>query len=169
MGKRFGYYKIQAHINEVWEKTLAFCQQHKGKIRDQFISSNTLFRELKVKHNGSIRPYGSTFSETYEMTLGYQPVEKFTYISVKIKFITSRGFSGKIPEEIMNKWATKIGIEPMKLARKEDLAFIEKFNEICSLTGRENTDQPINFCPTCGNPTSFYITVCGECGTELKE
>ena len=84
-------------------------------------------------------------------------------------FITSRGFSGKILQEIMNKWATKIGIEPMKLARKEDLTFIEKFNEICSLTGRENTDQPINFCPTCGNPISFYITVCGECGTKLKE
>ena len=169
MGKRFGYYKINSHINEVWVKTIAFCQHHSGKILDQFISSNTLYRELKVKHYGSIRPYGSTISETYEMTLGYQPVEKITYVSVKVKFITSRGFSGRIPQEILNKWASKIGIEPIKLARKEDLAFMEKFNEICNLTGREKIDQPIHFCSTCGNPMSFYITICEECGTELKE
>ena len=48
MGKRFGNYKINWHINDVWDKTLTFWQNHRGKIRDQFISSNTLYRELRL-------------------------------------------------------------------------------------------------------------------------
>jgi len=169
MGKRFGYYKIESHINIVWNKTLEFCQKHRGKIRGQFISSNTLYRELKVKHSGSMRPYGSSISETYEMTFGYHPTENITYISVKVKFITARGFSGMIPQEIMEKWAYYIGTAPIKLTRKDNQAFLDKFNEICNLTGRENTDRPINFCPICGNPNSLHINICIECGTELKE
>ena len=168
MGKRFGNYKINWHINDVWDNTLTFWQNHRGKIRDQFISSNTLYRELKVKHGGSIRPYGSTISETYEITFGYHPYERITYISVKAKFIIARGFSGMVPQEIMKKWARQIGIEPIKLTRKEDQAFSEKFNEICNLTGLENTDRPVNFCPICGHPIELNPKLCMECSTDLE-
>ena len=69
----------------------------------------------------------------------------------------------------MKKWARQIGIEPIKLTRKEDQVFSEKFNEICNLTGRENTGLPVNFCPICGNQNSFHINLCRECGTDLEE
>ena len=167
MGKRFGIYKVNSHINDVWDKTLTFCQDHRGKIRDQFISSNTLYRELKVKHGGSLRPYGSTISETYEITFGYHPYERITYISVKIKFISARGFSGLVPQEIMKKWARQIGIEPIKLTRKEDQTFQERFNEICSITGAENISKPTNFCPICGHPIELNPKLCIECGIVL--
>lgn len=169
MGKRFGNYKINLHINDVWNKTLTFWQTHNGKFRDQFISANTLYRELTIKRGASVRPYGSTISEIYEMTFGYHPYERITYISIKIKFITARGFSGMVPQEIMKKWARQIGIEPIKLTRKEDQALSEKFNEICNLTGVETTGLPVNFCPICGYPNSFNINHCIECGIELGE
>jgi len=169
MGKRFGNSKVNLHINNVWDKTLSFWQNNKGKIRDQFISSNTLYRELLVKHWGSIRPYGSTISETYEMTFGYHPYEKITYITVKVRFIVARGFSGMIPQEFMKKWAHQIGIDPIKLTHKEDQDFSEKFNEICNLTELENIDRPINFCPICGHPNSLNINLCIECGTVIEE
>jgi len=169
MGKRFGNYKINWHINDVWNKTLTFWQNHKGKIQDQFISSNTLYRELKIKHGGSIRPYGSTFRETYEMTFGYHPFERITYISIKFKFIIARGFSWSVPQNILKQWAHQIGIQDFKLFHKADETFQEKFNEICNITGSENTGLPANFCPICGHPNSFNINQCIECGTKLEE
>ena len=169
MGRRFANFKIESHINDVWNKTLEFCKTHRCKILDQFVSSNTLFRELKVKHNGTLRPYGSTISETYEMRLGYQPAENYTYVNVKVKFITARGFSGRISQENMDRWARYIDTKPIKLTRKDDQPFLEKFNEICNLTGRESTDQAANFCPLCGNPNSIYFNTCTECGTKLRE
>ena len=167
MGKRFGYYEIKSHINEIWNKTLKFCQNHKAKIKIQFISSNTLYRELKVKYRGSIRPYGSTFSETYELTFGYHPYEKITYVSIKIKFITARGFSGLVPQDNLKKWAREIGTEPIKLTRRQDQTFSDKYDEICNLTGQEHAGQPLHFCPTCGNPNSLIIDVCVECGIKF--
>lgn len=168
MGKRFGYYKIQSHVNDVWDNTLAFWQKNRGKIRDQFISANTLFRELKIRHPGSIHGYGANFGETYEMTFGFQPTENITYVSVKIKFTMGRGFYWVIPQDVMKKWARKIGVDPIKLTRKQDQTFSEKFNEICNITGRENSGHSRNFCPICGNENILKIKFCIECGTQIE-
>ncbi|MFW9878125.1 MAG: hypothetical protein ACFFG0_34020 [Candidatus Thorarchaeota archaeon] len=51
MGHKFGCYKIHSHINDVWNKTIGFWQNNHSKIEDQFISENSYYRELKVRHN----------------------------------------------------------------------------------------------------------------------
>lgn len=170
MGHRFGYYMMHSHINDVWNKTIGFWQSNHGKIHDQFISENSYYRELKVRHSMSVHLYGTSNGETYKMTFGYHPIENITYISIAIQFsYFGRGFPWMVPQNLMKKWSHEIGIEPVKLLKEKDHTFLEKFNEICNLTSQEIIGQSGNFCPICGNRNTVDTRLCIECGINIEE
>ena len=131
MANRFVNYVIYSHIDEVWNGTLDFWNNKNGKIRDQFISRNTLYRTLDVRRGMSVHPYGTSTGQTYEMTFAYHPHEKITYVNISIKFSNfGKGFPWLVPKKLIEKWAYRMGINPMKLARNQDLGFVGKFEEI---------------------------------------
>jgi len=171
MPYRFGYYIINSHIDDTWEKSIAFCQHYKNaKIKNQFISENSFYRELEVRHGMSIHPYGTSIGETYEMTFGYHPDEKITYVSVKIKFsYFGRGFPWLVPRDVMKKWAYYIGTEPVTLNREQNSAYLEKINEIFNLSRNKTLSQSFGFCPFCGHQINSNAIFCGECGTNLVD
>jgi hypothetical protein len=170
MPNRFVYYIINSHINDVWEKTLAFWQHKRSiKITHDFISKDSFFRELTVKHGMSVHIYGTSSREIYKMTFGYNPSERKTYVGVEIFFsLFGRGFIWLVPQNVMKSWALKMGVLPKKLLHKKDEYFLEKFNEICNYSGQERIGEKINFCPICGNQVSIHCTFCAECGINLQ-
>lgn len=170
MAHRFGYYMIHSYIDDVWNKTLSFCQNHKCKIINQFISENRLYRELKIKHGASMHPYATSMGETYKMTFGYHPKESITYISVEIKFsMFGKGFPLLVPKNIMKRWAKEIGTRPMKLTREQDQTYLEKFDQICNISGKEIPHTLTNFCPICGHRNTLNTELCIVCCTNLKD
>ncbi|MFX1407569.1 MAG: hypothetical protein ACFFC9_04720 [Promethearchaeota archaeon] len=170
MPYRFGYYIINSHINDVWDNTLAFWQNKRSvKITNSFISENSFYRELKVKHGMSVHAYGTSIREIYEMTFGYDPSERKTYVSVEVFFSwAGRGFIWLVPQNVMKSWALEMGILPKKLLHKKDEYYSEKFNQICNYSGQERIGEKVNFCPICGNQLSIHCKFCAECGTNLQ-
>jgi hypothetical protein len=170
MPYRFGYYIIKAPISDVWEKTLFFWRKKRSiKIINSFISKNSFYRELKVRHGMSVHSYGTSTREVYEMTFGYDPSDRKTYVSVKISFsLAGRGFIWLVPQNVMKSWALEMGILPIKLLHKKDQYYLEKFNEICNYSGLERIGEKKNFCPICGNQLSVRCKFCAECGANLQ-
>ena len=160
---------IDSYIDDVWKRTLVFWQNKKCKIRDQFISVNSLFRELNIRHSFSMHPYGTSMGETYEMTFGYNPEKSVTYVSVGIKFSWfGRGFSWLVPQEMMEKWAKEMGIQPIKLMKKQNPKYLEIFNEICMLSEVKGSEHQVSFCPMCGHEKALNAKFCMECGSSLE-
>ena len=170
MVHRFGYYKINSHVNDVWNKNLAFWQRKKCKILDQFISKNSLYGELKVKHGISGHLYGTSMGETYDMKFGYHPQEGITYVSVDIDFsMLGRGFIWLVPKNIMKEWANEMGIQPVKLIREKDRTYRTKFDEIINMNEKQVSSKLQSICPACGNENELKTKICPECGTNLEE
>ena len=48
--KRYGYYAINLSLEDAWNRTLVFFKNHNGKIIDQYISTNNLYRKLRIRH-----------------------------------------------------------------------------------------------------------------------
>lgn len=166
---RYGYFMIDSHIDDVWNRTLAFWQNKKCKISEQFISVNSLFRELSVRHSFSMHPYGTSMGETYEMTFGYNPEKSVTYVSVGIKFSGfGRGFTWLVPQEMMGKWAKEMEIQPIKLMKKQNLKYLEIFNDITNISNQLTPSQTRMFCPYCGSDNSLTSKFCSKCGINLE-
>lgn len=170
MPYRFGYYIINSHINDVWDNTLTFWQNKRSvKITNSFISENSFYRELKVKHGMSVHAYGTSTREIYKMTFGYNPSERKTYVGVEIFFSwAGRGFIWLVPQNVMKSWALEMGILPIKLLPKRDEYYLERFNQICNYSGQERIGEKKNFCPVCGNQLAIHCKSCAECGTNLQ-
>jgi len=123
---KFGYYVIKSDINEVWHGTLNFWKSNRGKIVDQFISDNHLFRKLKIRHGLTLTSYG----EAYNMLFGYYPSVNITFVAVDIKLVFGTGLIWLKAVEMMKKWAFEMRIEPVKLMRRSNLGFEKNINEI---------------------------------------
>lgn len=126
MRHKFGYYVIKSDINEVWHGTLNFWNRNRGKIVDQFISDNHLFRKLKIRHGLTLTSYG----EAYKMLFGYHPSVNITFVAVDIKLAFGSGLIWLKAVEMMKKWAFEMRIEPVKLMRRSNLGFEKNLTEI---------------------------------------
>jgi hypothetical protein len=125
---KFGYYVIKSDINEVWHGTLNFWKRNRGKIVDEFISDNHLFRKLKIRHGLTLASYG----EAYKMHFGYHPSVNITFVAVDIKLAFGTGLIWLKAVEMMEKWAFEMRIEPVKLMRRSNLGFEKTLIEIAT-------------------------------------
>lgn len=126
MRHKFGYYVIKSDINEVWYGTLKFWNRNRGKIVDQFISDNHLFRKLKIRHGLTLTSYG----EAYKLQFGYHPSANITFVAVDIKLAFGSSLIWLKAVEMMKKWAFEMRIEPVKLMRRSNLGFEKNLTEI---------------------------------------
>ncbi|MHA1457237.1 MAG: hypothetical protein ACTSR5_14880 [Promethearchaeota archaeon] len=150
--KRYGYCSINISLEDAWNRTLVFFENHRGKIKDQYISTNNLYRKL----------------ETYEMTFGYNPSDDTTYISVSAKYSHfGKGIPSKVPKDMIKKWAYEMGITPMKLVKEIDYNFLANLDKIQEIPLHQIANLSKLFCAACGEANSIKSTICVSCGTQL--
>ncbi|TKJ21472.1 MAG: hypothetical protein CEE42_13860 [Promethearchaeota archaeon Loki_b31] len=166
--KRYGYYAININLEDVWNRTLVFFENHKCKIIDQYISTNNLYRKLRIRHALSTHIYGTSMGEMYEMTFGYNPSDYTTYVSVSVKYSNfGKGIPSKVPKDMMKKWAYEMGITPMKLVKEIDYNFLANLDKIQEIPLHQIANLSNVFCAACGEINSKKGTFCVFCGTQL--
>ena len=87
MGHKFGYYYINLPLDEVWNRTLGFWENKRGKINDQKIMSNNLFYSLEIQRGLSMTSNG----EKYQMNFGFNFKDNTTYVSVEVSLAFGNG------------------------------------------------------------------------------
>ena len=167
--KRYGYYAININLEDVWNRTLALFEKHKGKIKDQYISTNNLYRKLRIRHALSTHVYGTSMGETYEMTFGYNPSDNITYVSISVKYSNlGKGFPSKVPKDMMKKWAYEMDITPVKLVKEIDYNFLADLDKIQEIPLHQIDNLSKVFCFACGEANSKKDSICVSCGTQLS-
>ncbi|MFX1376429.1 MAG: hypothetical protein ACFFA0_11490 [Promethearchaeota archaeon] len=167
--KRYGYYSINIPLEVAWNKTLVFFESYKVKIKDQYISTNNLYRKLRIRRGVSIHIYGTSMGETYELTFGYNPSDNTTYVSVSVKYSNfGRGIPSKVPKDMMKKWAYEMGLTPMKLNKEIDYDFLANLDKIQKIPLHQITNLSNVFCDICGEANNKMDTFCSSCGNQLN-
>ena len=167
--KRYGYFSINLPIEDVWERTLLFFENHKGKIEEQYVSTNNLYRKLKIRHGPSMHIYGTSVGETYEMIFGYNPSETVTHVSISVKYSNfGKGIPSKVPKEMVRDWASEMGIAYAKLIKEIDYNFINNINKIEEIPQHQIQDLNRIFCYACGEKNHNKSIYCMYCGTKLE-
>lgn len=167
--KRYGYYAININLDDVWNRTLVFFEKHKFKIIDQYISTNNLYRRLRIKHGFSMHIYGSSYGETYEMAFGYNPSDNTTYVSISVKYSNfGKGIPSKVPKDMMKKWASEMGITPMKLVKEIDDNFLANLDKIQEIPPHQVENLSKVYCFACGEANNKIDNFCVSCGTQLN-
>ncbi|MFX1499473.1 MAG: hypothetical protein ACFFDH_00760 [Promethearchaeota archaeon] len=165
---RYGYYTLNLPLEDAWNRTLVFFENHKCKIKDQYISTNELYRNLTMRHGTSMHIYGTSMGETYEITFGYNPSDNITYVSVSVKYSNfGKGIPSKVPKDMMKEWAYEMGIIPMKLVKEIDLNFLANLDKIQEISQDQVAHLSKVFCAICGEANSKNGTFCVSCGTKL--
>ncbi|MFX1600500.1 MAG: zinc ribbon domain-containing protein [Promethearchaeota archaeon] len=166
--KRYGYYTINLSLEDAWNRTLVFFENHKCKIKDQYISTNNLYRKLRIHHGFSTHIYGTSMGETYEMIFGYNPSDNSTYVSVSVKYSNfGKGIPSKVPKDMMKKWAYEMGLLSMKLVEEIDYKFLANLDKIQEISLDQIANLSKVFCTTCGEENSKKNTFCISCGIRL--
>ncbi|MFX1413112.1 MAG: hypothetical protein ACFFA2_04665 [Promethearchaeota archaeon] len=166
--KRYGYYVINLSLEEVWNRTLVFFDNHKGKIENQYVSTNNLYRKLTIRHPFSIHLYGTSTGEIYEMIFGYNPSDNKTYVNVSVKYSNfGRGIPSKVPKDMMKEWAYEMDIIPMKLVKEADYNFLANLDKIQEIPLDQISNLSKVFCAICGEENRKKNTYCVSCGTKL--
>jgi len=161
MGSKYCYYIIPMPLLEVWNRTLSFWQGNRGIVRSQQISDNKVFRILEIKHKATATSWG----EVYQMKFGFNPKNAMTYVTVRISLTWGTGPQWLKPKSLMGKWATMMGVPPMKLAKSIDSKFSDTLVELSNLSPQHISSS--KFCPSCGFKTDSSDKFCRECGNNL--
>jgi len=165
MGHKFGYYIIKMPLEEVLNRTYSFWANNNGKINSQTISPNSLLHTLIIKRGMSMSSYG----EKYTMMFGFYPPFETTNVSVEVALAFGSGMQWRKPQGLMRQWALALGTTPMKLERTIDPKYIKMFDEIqnIALQAEVQEQEPIIYCPSCGEKNKRNNSFCQECGTKL--
>ena len=167
--KRYGYYATNLSLEDAWNRTLVFFENNKCKIKDQYISTNNLYRKLIIHHGSSIHIFGTSMGETYEMTFGYNPSNNTIFISISTKYSNfGRGIPSKVPKEMMKNWAYEMDLIPMKLVKEIDYKFLANLDKIQEISLDQIANLSKVFCATCGEENSKKDIFCISCGTKLN-
>ena len=167
--KKYGYSAISLPLEDVWNKTLEFFENNKGKIKDLYVSPNNIYRKLRIRHGFSTHVYGTSMGETYEMIFGYNPSDDTTYVSVSAEYSNmGKGFPSKVPKDMLNKWANEMGIISMKLVKEIDNNFLVNLDKFQHMSQDEIVNLSKVFCYACGEENSKRSTYCVYCGIQLN-
>lgn len=166
--KRYGYYVINLPLEDVWKRTLVFFENYNSKIKDHYVSTNNLYRKLRIRHGTSMHIYGTSMGETYEMIFGYNPSDDTTYVSISAKYSNfGRGIPSKVPKDMMKEWAYEMDIIPMKLVKEADYNFLANLDKIQEIPLDQISNLSKVFCAICGEENRKKNTYCVSCGTKL--
>lgn len=167
MPKKYGYYKLNLDIDEIWSKNSMFWNNKKGKIIEQEISDNKLYRVFSFKHGFSMKIYGSSGGQTFNLKFGSLPDEKTTLVSVEVKFnIIGKGAVWKFPDEIMKKWAEFMNIEHVKFQNKITPKMLEIAQRIDDILNYSENNLVKHYCPYCGAEIKESQKICPSCDSE---
>ncbi len=164
-GNKFGYYVLNLPIEEVANRTLSFWEYNRGRIINYFISPNQLYREIIIQRGASLMSWG----EQYVMSLGSNPGEMKTYISIEVSLAFGYGLQWNTPKKYLNKWAIEMGTQRMNLVRQIDEEFLNFFNSIQRIETVIPPSTNINqfLCPNCGSQQKSTAKFCTSCGKSL--
>ena len=115
--------------------------------------------------------YATSIGETYEMTFGYNPSDNTTttYVSASVKYSNfGKGIPSKVPKDMMKKWASEMGITPMKLVKEIDDNFLANLNKIQDIPLHQVENLSKVFCFACGEANNKIDNFCVSCGTQLN-
>lgn len=167
--KRYGYFSINLPIEDVWDRTLLFFENYKGKVEEQYVSTNNLYRKLKIRHGPSMHIYGSSVGETYEVIFGYSPSETITHVCISVKYSHfGKGFPSQVPKEMIKKWAFEMGIAYAKLIKEIDYNFINSIKKFQEISENQILDLNKIYCYACGEINNNKSIYCMYCGTKLE-
>jgi hypothetical protein len=163
MGHKFGFYQLKLPIERVLEKNLNFWKENRGNLTQKQHSENGLIHTMIIDRDISAMSYG----EKYQMKFGYNPKEDTTYVSVEVSLKFGYGLQWLKPQGIMKDWAIEMGCAPMKLARNQDISFLNMFRTIEKLDWLDTETKEVTFCPQCGQSNDKSSNFCKKCGTKL--
>ncbi len=167
MPKKYGYYVLNLDIDEIWSKNSMFWNNKNGKIIEQEISDNKLYRVFSFKHGFSMKIYGSSGGQTFNLKFGYLPNENTTLVSVEVKFnIIGKGAVWKFPDEIMKEWAESMNIEHVKFQNNKTPKMHEIDQRIDKILNISNINVEKHYCPYCGAEIKESQKICKYCDSD---
>ena len=171
MPSKYGFLKINAPIDEIWEKNQQYWAINKGKILNSQIYDNRLLMKFEVKSSHSMHIYGYSFGEKYNFQFGYDPSSKVTTIIVQVKFniLGGRGFIWKIPQETINKWTEFMGFESIHLENKRNSNFLAATTLLSQIQEYNQVETNKKYCSNCGVQLNQSENYCQLCGNDLNE
>ena len=116
MGKKNCFFILPLPIEEVWDRTIGLWGGNRGRVKDQQISANNIYRMLIIKHNATAISWG----ETYKMKLGFNPKDSMTYVNIEVSLSWGGGLQWQKPKKLMAKWAQEMGVSTVKIVKKID-------------------------------------------------
>jgi len=167
MPRKFGYYILNLDIDEIWSKNSMFWKSRNGKIIEQEISDNKLYRVFSFKHGMTMKIYGWSGGQTYKLKFGYFPDEKTTLVSVEVKYsIMGKGAFWKFPDEIMKEWAEIMNIEHVKFQNKKTPKILEISQKIDDILNFSENTLEKHYCPYCGAELKSSEKYCSACNSD---
>ncbi len=110
-----------------------------------------------------------SYGETYFMTIGFDPNESTTYITMNVSLSFGYGMQWLTPQKITKKWAQYIGAKPMKLIREQDPNFLKKLNEIKNMSGLSNQNIELKFGKNCSKENLLSNNYCKSYGANIEK
>jgi len=167
MPKKYGYYVLNLDIDEIWSKNSMFWNRKNGKIIEQEISDNNLYRVFSFKHGFSMKIYGSAGGQTFNLKFGYLPDENTTLVSVEVKFsFMGKGAVWKFPDEIMKEWAESMNIEHVKFQNNRTPKMHEIDQRIDKTLNKSDLNVEKHYCPYCGAELKGSEKFCVSCNSD---
>lgn len=167
MPKKYGYYVLNLDIDEIWSKNSMFWNSKNGKIIEQEISDNKLYRFFSFKHGFSMKIYGSSGGQTFNLKIGSLPDGNTTLVSVEVKFsIIGKGAVWKFPDEIMKEWAKSMNIEHVKFQNNKTPKMHEIDQKIDEISNNSDSNVEKHYCPYCGAELKSSEKFCVSCNSD---
>ncbi|MHA1473885.1 MAG: zinc ribbon domain-containing protein [Promethearchaeota archaeon] len=167
MPKKYGYYVINSDIDEIWSKNSMFWNNRNGKIIEQEISDNKLYRVFIFKHGASMKIYGWSSGQTFNLKFGYLPDENATLVIVEVKFsIMGKGAVWIFPDEIMKEWAKSMNIEHIKFQNNKTPKMLEIDQRIDNILNNSDINVEKHYCPYCGAELKESQKICVYCESD---
>ena len=167
MPKKYGYYIFNLDIDEIWSKNATFWKNRNGKIIEQEISDNNLYRVFIFKHGATMKIFGFSGGQTFNLKFGYFPDENTTLVSVEVKFsYMGKGAVWKFPDEIMKEWAEIMDIEHVKFQNKKTPKILEISQRIDNILNKSDDNVEKHYCLYCGAEIKESQKNCAYCKSD---
>ena len=167
MPKKYGYYVLNLDIDELWSKNSMFWNSRNGKIIEQENSDNKLYRVFNFKHGASMKIYGFSGGQTFNLIFGSLPDEKITLVSIEVKYsFFGKGAVWKFPNEIMKEWAKFMNVEYANLQSEKSPKFLEINQRIDGTLNNSDINVGNHYCPYCGAELKSSEKFCVSCNSD---
>jgi hypothetical protein len=107
-------YALDIPIEDVWAKTVDYCNNNRGEIISSVEPTDTTVREVHVSRGKSALSWGEEIK--FRMTtLSIEKTE--VNIFIKLKTRKTKAAEWRVAKKYVKKWAKGFGISPNKLTK----------------------------------------------------